>query len=243
MKLRLEFELLTERLDNDYRFGILSFFKSILSEKYPDYFTSLYARTEMKGFTFSVYLPRASIQAEYTTVPSLLMSVTVSGINQEFIMRLYNSAVNARGKTYPMKLGQRIKLNKCTIMSSKVLMQNTLAIKFLSPLLVRVHTADNKDRFLSFKDEEFTQSINTSLTRLRRDIGYDPMHKEIALRPLQKASVTVIRSDGLKFQSNIGEYILTGDIIDLNLLYQAGMGSKCSVGFGMFEAVEVLHES
>jgi len=239
----LEFELLTERLDNDYRFGIVSFFKSILSDKYPEYFTSLYAKTDMKGFTFSVYLPSASIQAEFTTIPSKRMSVTVSGINQEFIMRLYNAAINARGKTYPMKQGQRIQLKKCLITSSKILTQNTLAVKFLSPLLVRVHTAENKDRYLSFNDEGFSSSINMSLTRLRKDLGRDPKHEMITIQPLRKAAATVRRSDGLKFQGNIGEYIISGDIIDLNLLNQAGMGSKCSLGFGMFEALEVSNES
>ena len=69
-----------------------------------------------------------------------------------------------------------------------------------------------------------------------KNLGLGILEEQIEITPI-KPFKTVVNTFGNKITGNVGIYQLTGDVHILNLLYQLGIGSRRSQGFGMYEIV------
>lgn len=235
MKLYLSFGLKDEFVATDFRMCIVSFLKKILSSKYTQVYEELYSENAIKDFTFSVYFPNSSIKKNYIYVTEKIMAVTLSGVRDDLMVMFYNAALAYKHYSHPMPNGQIMTLNKVHFANTKQILGDKMVIKFLSPLLVRKHS-DEKDTYLTYKDNEFLEYLNINATLLLKSLGIQENLKINNFIPLE-AKHTVIKNKELMFQASIGTFVLEADNKLINILYQAGLGSKRGLGFGMFEVM------
>lgn len=88
-------------------------------------------------------------------------------------------------------------------------------------------------------DLEFYEMINDNFRRKYIAImGVEPKD-DIVLRPsfISDRDCKVTKYKGFYIKGFKGEYILEGDRKYLDFLYQTGLGSKNSQGFGMFNII------
>jgi CRISPR-associated endoribonuclease Cas6 len=239
MKLHLGFNLKELDVNNDYRYTIVSLIKKVLSDSYVDDYNNIYSTNNIRSYTFSAYFPNCSLNEKYISVPSKKMFITLTAYEDDFILKLYNSFLKFKFKSYPLKDNQVITLNKVRLSITNKIEATKVVIKFLSPLLVRKHI-DDKDYYLSYKDGDFNEYLNYNTVKLAENLKI-PCNSKIQLTEL-KSKITVVKSDDLLFQSNIGTFILEGDNNIINMLYKTGMGSKRGLGFGMFEVLGGINE-
>lgn len=233
MKLILGFELTAKEVELNYRETVLSFIKHMLSFKYPSDYEQLFTQPIMKSYSFSVYFPDVALSQNIVLASDKQMSVTITGCDNILIAKLYNSALFMKNKSYPM-LNNSMTLKKVRLDNFIPKIQEKNLIKFLSPLVVRKRV-DNKDTYLNFDDQEFNKYINISIENLCNQLGISPCGT-IKLTPFN-AKKTVIKQDNLFFEANLGTFVLEGDKDIISLLYQTGIGSRRSQGFGMFEII------
>lgn len=239
MKLHLGFSLKEINVNNDFRFSIVSLIKKVLSDNYPEDFNSIYSNNRIKSYTFSAYFPDCILNERYISVPNRQMAITLTAYEDDFIVKLYNAFLNFKYKSYPLKDNQIITLNNVRLANTKSIDATQTVIKFLSPLLVRKHI-DDKDNYLTYKDDEFNKYLNYNTSKLAVKLNV-PYNSDIKLTGL-KGKTTVVKMDGLLYQANIGNFILEGDNAVINMLYKTGLGSKRGLGFGMFEILGGVNE-
>lgn len=258
MRIKLHFELENNIIQNDYRILILSFIKNSLEKKFEESYKEIYGKKGvMKFFTFSVYLPNPKIEKDKILLGKNYFSVDFSIYDNKQFIEFYNSfnsriaSINKEEKTdkensYPLK-NNKMKLKNITMVNEKVINSDRVRIKFLSPLVVRKHEEitinekrKGKDIYLDFKDNDFNEQLNYSVSRLIKDLKLNEVNSNIKLTAFNMARKTVVNFKNIFINSSIGEYIISGDSKLLNILYKTGIGSRRSEGFGMFEVIEEL---
>ena len=109
-----------------------------------------------------------------------------------------------------------------------------MQIKFLSPLVVRGRQ-NQKDYYYSYRHQEFLDILKInikeqlSITNLSKELV-----DEISLEAVDTKK-TVIKFYEKNIECSLGTFQIEGKKELLKYLYQAGIGSKRSSGFGMFE--------
>jgi CRISPR-associated endoribonuclease Cas6 len=127
--------------------------------------------------------------------------------------------------------------------SNKKITQEQLTIKMLSPLCVHSTYYDEfehrKTRYLSPIDIDFQEYVNINLIhklesiyQINAPIGVELI--PISLKEKDKFITTFKQTTIVAWK---GTYCLSGEIPILQFLYDAGIGSKNSQGFGMFELI------
>ena len=126
-------------------------------------------------------------------------------------------------------------------LENKIIQENNITIKMNSPICVfKKNLENNNTIYLSPRDSEFETAINNNF--IRKYSSYyciepysDILITNINLSPKDKV-VTNIKK--IYITSWKGEYVLEGSPDYLTFLYNAGLGSKNSQGFGLFEIIE-----
>lgn len=240
MKLELKFYVKNGVMPIDYRPYIMSYIKAALSKNCKQIFDEVYSKTDpkAKSFTFAVVFKNSKIINDEIHFDDKEFKLIFSSLNHSLILYLYNSLIKTRNTTKRFNDDFEIELKKMFLVPLENITADSVHIKFLSPLLVRQHSADNQDRYLTFEEEQFNSQLNIIIRRMLEDNNIVcKQSTEITLKPL-KAKTTVIKNMKLAFCANIGEYILSGNPEILNILLRAGMGSRRGEGFGMFYVVK-----
>jgi len=119
--------------------------------------------------------------------------------------------------------------------------KDNVRIKLISPVVVyETDTGSGKTHYLTPDDDEFAVRINRNF--MRKYFAYTgvPAESEIVLKPLKVTDRDkyVTKYKGIYIGGYFGEYELSGARKYLDFLYQTGIGSKNSQGFGMFDVIE-----
>lgn len=137
---------------------------------------------------------------------------------------------------------QQIELSECTF-SKKRITRNSVDIQMLSPLTLSTtyYVGEKKKTlFLSPSDDRFPDALQHNTASKYRAAFEDEPKNGIDLSIL---SLTEEDRYVTKFNNRIyitgwnGSYRLSGDPDVLSFLYDAGLGSRNSQGFGMFETL------
>lgn len=233
MRLQIEFDMSEAEITIDYRYACLSFIKKLLSTNFEQDFKELYEISKIKSLTFNMYFPNARIERDKIYLKEKKCKLIISSADNILIAKLYNSALFMRNKSFNFPDNLVLYIRNAKILSDIKIESNTILIKFLSPLLVRVHNKNsNIDDYLTAEDENFNKFLNYNLNILQKELGLK--NSKIELIPLN-AKTTAVKLKGKYYRANYGQFILKGESCDLKLLYDSGLGSRRSQGFGMFE--------
>lgn len=117
---------------------------------------------------------------------------------------------------------------------------SALTIRMDSPIAVHVSQPDGKTRSVNPLEEDFSRLVNENYRRKWSIISGAPPEDEVKLTArsvgMQDKVVTSVK--GIWVTAWGGTYRLTGTPQALEFLYHTGLGSRNSMGFGLFDIVQ-----
>ncbi len=179
----------------------------------------------------------------------------ISSIDKEFLIALYNGLLTKR--LYPFKMGEGgiAKRKNIILLRERELKENKVIFKTLSPILIE----DKNDKPLLPIDLEnnqplpeeseefvhFLQEFNYISDSLLKSIRGKGLKIGLKFKPLKLRKEVIkhrIRERNIEpklytFTCFSGVFEISGDIEDLNYLYQLGFGLRRAQGFGMVEVI------
>jgi CRISPR-associated endoribonuclease Cas6 len=200
-------------IKDNHRGFVVAFIKETLSKYDETLFNKLYGKqgTNIKDFCFSVYYKKDSEN----------FKVFISSYNNVLITRIYNACLKVRRRT---------PLIKCNLSISPKIIGNK--IKFMSPLLLRLHSKElNIDEYITYQHPLFNEILNENVKSLceKYNIKYSP----IALKPIEPKN-TRTKSLTASYVGTIGTFEIDATDEIKEFLSQTGLGSRRGEGFGLF---------
>lgn len=113
-------------------------------------------------------------------------------------------------------------------------------ISMLSPMTVYTTTSDRKTHYFNPLDAEFPLSVNQNYHRKWQSVVGAPASDDIELITLSVGSrdKVVTKIKHIYVTAWGGTYLLKGSADAIRFLYHTGLGSKNSMGFGLFDIVK-----
>lgn len=237
MRYRLFFELENKDISIQYRKSILSFFKKSLSEYDNEIYEKLYHAKDpiMKPYTFSVFFKDSEFKENRIIVNSKQMELNISIADYEIALILYNAFNHQRNKIFHLEHNS-MTLKNIVLIQEKQINTEEITIKFMSPLIVR-QRENEKDYYFSVEGEEFLEILKVNIKEQLKLTNYSMDIVDSIKLEKVNGRKTVVRFYEKQMEGSIGTFKLFGNKELLNYLYRAGMGSRRSSGFGMFEII------
>ena len=237
MRYKLYFNLENENISIQYRKSILSFIKKSLQEYDEEQYKKFYNKKDniIKQYTFSVFFKNSKFNGDTIVVKSKVMELNISAEDYNNGIVLYNAFNHQRNKKFNLNNNSMI-LKNIILLQEKQITTKSINIKFLSPLVVRSRI-ENKDYYYSYGDSEFLNILKINVKQqLKKSNLPETLVETLNIEPIN-AKKTVIKFYEKQIEASLGTFKLSGDIQLLTFLYKAGVGSKHSAGFGMFNII------
>lgn len=235
MRFKLYFDLENEEVPIQYRRCILSFFKLSLSEYSEENYRKFYADKDpiIKPYTFSTYFRNLKIDKESVIVKDKKFEINVSVVDCEIAIILYNAFNNQRYKKFSIARNSWT-LKNIEMLNEKKVVSDEIIIKFQSPLCVR-KSVDGKDYYFSYGDDKFQEVLKINI---QEQLKITDFPKEIvdtfSITPMDTRKM-IVKFYEKSMECSTGIFRISGDRNLLEYLYKAGIGSRHSAGFGMFQ--------
>lgn len=236
---KLEFELGKKEIPINYNEIFISFIKNALSSLNKEYFESIYLDgARMKGFTFSVYLPDAKFKGDVIKLSKNRATMYFSSCDKSENV-VYPAAFKLmKDKRLPLSEKNFMVLKDISYQTSIAIEDSEIEVSFLSSLLVRIHDKEtNQDRYLTVDDDDFEEGLKLVIDKFIETGGLDLTTEGFSITPI-KAKKIVARVFGRPRDASIGNFKITGSPELLNVLKDAGIGSRRSSGHGQFRILK-----
>lgn len=234
MKISVKGRMKENKISIGYRMFVLSMIKKILSDYDEEYFKSIFfygnkKSKKIKPFTFSTFFRDYKINKDFIDVNGDV-NIIISSADMKLMMILFNGFMNM--KTY----GDFIKLS-VNVKNERKIVKDEAVFKTLSPIYIK----DKNGNDLDVQDENYNDEFNYYADIILRSYRGYGLNKPLKFEPLDMRK-TVVKEEIKGFKDKTGEkyiYIkaylgifkLSGNIDDLNLLKELGVGARRS-GFG-----------
>lgn len=238
MRLKLVLKLQNEVLPIQYRKNILSFIKKSLSEYSEEYYKKLYddKKPTIKPYAFSVFFKNPKIEGEQIILQEKEFEINLAIQDNEIAVALYNSFNHQKNKSFPIN-SNTWKLTNIIMLPEKSITSESINIKFQSPLVAR-NRQEQKDYYYSFTNPE--KFLETLRINIKEQLQITDMPSEIVntfkISPIEPKKV-IVKFYEKQMETSVGTFNIEGDKRLLEYLYKAGMGSRRSSGFGMFQII------
>ena len=234
-------------IPSEYRRSIISYSKAALTAyQNGKYFSEFYNSNHPKSFCFAVGLPRGITFRGDTILlpnPSASITLTISCADARAAAILCNAVMGMVGQTYPLK-GNELQIKRAVMLPEKQVRHDSrmLLIHMLAPLCIREHIGE-KDRYVTVEDADFCRQFTRVVAyQLRNHPEFSETDKNAVQIIPYEMKKTVVRHYGQKIACSLGTAVLTASPDVLTYLYQSGIGSRRSAGFGLFDIVSLPEE-
>ena len=244
MRLITQLNLMKPEVPADYRPAVMSLLKSGLTVySNGEFFGKFYdGSSKTKPLCFSVGFPHGvKFQKDKVLLPteSTYIQVTFSSGDMETGMLLYNALRQTKSKARPLADGNEMTLTNIDTPPEPVLTSTTqMLVKTFSPICVRVKD-DPKRQYASVAQPDFEERLRDQLARRFSDNSNiaDEATKTFHFLPL-KMKKTVVLHFGQKIECSVGTAAISGAPALLYEIYENGLGSRCSNGFGLLQILQ-----
>lgn len=152
------------------------------------------------------------------------------------LIEFYNAFILMKYKPYSMNQNS-MRLMAVKIRNIPEIQDTELIIKMRSALIVRKHDSiNNSDKYYTCKDLEFGEMVKENLSIFLEKLNLEMDISDFSITPL-KGKKVVTRTWGRLVDGSIGIYKITGNLELLNFLRAAGLGTRRSIGKGMWEVI------
>ncbi|WP_456436062.1 CRISPR-associated endoribonuclease Cas6 [Thermovibrio ammonificans] len=190
-------------------------------------------------------------QVETFTLESGTFSVNISTPDYLFAVSLVNGLVSLKEFLFSTEKemlvgGKRViwELLKITPYRSRPVKKGEAVVKTLSPIVVE----DKRGKPVLWNSPDFQEALNFVTDRRLKELRGKGLKREISVTPV-KCEKKVAKATFKEFRERTGKpymvltgsygiFKLNGDSEDLNFLCDAGLGNRCSQGFGMVEVIK-----
>lgn len=237
MRLKLTFHLENELFPIQYRKNIMSFIKLSLNEYNEKYYRRLYNERDniIKPYTFAVFLKGAKFKEDEILVENKRVELNMAIADREIAVILYNSFNHQKHKKFPINKNS-MTLENITMLLEKEIKENEMTIKFMSPLIVR-DRENQKDFYYSFEHKEFLETLKINIKEQLKITNLPIQYVDDFKIETIEGKKVITKFYEKKIEGTLGIFKLSGNKELLKYLYQAGIGSKRSSGFGMFQVI------
>jgi CRISPR-associated endoribonuclease Cas6 len=236
VRLKLHFNLKNPDIPSDYRPFLLSFLKHSVSNYDSALYQKLYENgTTPKKYTFAVWLDNPDFRDDTVLLKSNRMTMQFSTGDTVLGVHMYNSFLKMKNKEFPIPSGNSLLLREISLVPEKLIADNNIQIKFISPLVIRNRT-NNKDYYYSVSHTEFHQELLKSVRyqlQLSEDLPVSLLD-DFTLTPVQPQK-SVILFYGQKMEVSLGTFEMRGSPVLMDYFYKNGISSRRGSGFGMIE--------
>jgi len=242
-----------DRIPLNYQYAASSLIYRILSNSGSEFSSWLHEngfkddQRRFKLFTFSrLYIPRYFIEGPYLKILSNIIEWYISFLpersTQEFVQGLFKEQAFELGDR---RANIRFRVQEVEMLPSPVF-KETMTFKTLSPACIVRQEKDGSEKYISpdYPDAVETVKLNL-LNKYRAFYGHDfpEEHFPFSLRVLTKPRSSLITiKEGTPQESKIRGFMcrfeLTAPVELMKIMYETGLGSKNSQGFGMSEFIE-----
>lgn len=237
MRMKLYFTLENKKMPIDYRRSIISFIKMSLSEYSENELKKYYNQKDniIKPYAFSIFFRQPQINGQEIILEDKNFEMNMTIENYETAITIYNAFNHQKNKKFSINQNSWT-LQNIVLIPEKEIKGNKIIIKFQAPLCVRERN-QNKDYYYSFLNEKFEETLKMNIKEQLR-ITNIPLESvdTFKITPI-KAKKVIIKFYEKQIECSTGIFEVEGNIELLNYLYKAGVGSKHSSGFGMFQIV------
>lgn len=242
MRFGLTLELKEKVFPIEYRKVILSYIKNAISKcNNGKYYGKFFKDTTQKDYCFSVVLPKSTFAKEEIKLDGNEIKILFSTNDKSkagFI--LFSAFIAQKNKPYPLANNNFMTLKSINnqrreeILNSKAIFKTTLG----SGLCVRDHDKEtNRDNYYVYNDEKFREKLQVVLVNELKKSGFtEEETKAIKVNPIQCKKV-VVKHYKRYIDTTTGIFEIQGNNKILQHFYDAGIGSRKSIGFGMIDLV------
>ena len=186
-------------------------------------------------YAFSVFLGHPQINGQEIILENKRFEMNMTIENYETAITLYNAFNHQKNKKFLINQNSW-KLQNIVLIPEKEIKENKIIIKFQAPLCVRKRE-NKKDYYYSFESEGFAETLKLNIKEQLKITNIAPeLVDTFKITPI-KAKKVIIKFYEKQIECSTVIFELEGDVELLNYLYKAGIGSKHSAGFGMFQIV------
>ncbi|KLE16526.1 CRISPR-associated endoribonuclease Cas6 [Clostridium sp. C8] len=242
MRFCLTLQLKERFLTVEYRRIILSFIKNALT-KYDNgkYYEDFFKDTKQKDYCFSVILPKPIFTNDKVIIDKNEIKIIFSmKSNLEMTFILFNAFIEQINKQYPLPNNNLMVLKNINkekqqeIINSKVIFRTAVG----SGICVRNHDKEkNTDTYYVYNDKEFREKIKVVLSNQLLNSGFTEEEvNEVNINPIQCKKV-VVKHYKRYIDTSVGLFEIKANNKILQHLYEVGVGSRKSMGFGLMDLV------
>lgn len=239
---RLCCEYRTGKIPVAYKMMFVSLIKEALKSVDEDYFQKLYKyedknNKQIKNFCFSVALKDYKFDNQVILINDKMI-FNISTSDYEFGIKIYNGLLGLDTFKYKEYKLEKIKIH---LKKEKFIGHNDVVFKTMSPICIK----DKSNAFISPNDTNFNSELNYIIDKiLTSNRGYG-LKSKLNFIPIDMKKVVVkeeIRAFEEKTNKKVfyvnaysGIFRLSGNLEDLNEIYQTGIGFRRGQGFGMID--------
>lgn len=237
MKLSIEFVLEKKEFALDFRRTFLALLKKCLTEADDGkHMKEYYEPGQEKDFTFAVFFSEPTFHKTHIELKAARGKLLFS-CAEKFTGYLFFSAfLEQMKKPFPLENGNKLTITSVRKVPEPETKENQAMVKMLSPLCVREHTREeNRDQYYTYEEETFLEKATYVIKNKLIRAGFsDELSSTFQITPVN-CKKTLVEFYKRKVPCSLGYFLLEGDRAILNHLLRAGIGSRCSAGFGMPE--------
>lgn len=235
MRYEIELELKEKILPLDYRRNFISLFKKVLEDYNKDLKEAIYEKSDIKNFTYSIYLPIEKIEGGKIFLKSSRIKLFLSTEDIMLSLHFLNAFLESKSKKIILNSENSVEIIKVKKLHEKEIKENYRVFKTLSPIVVKEHTRE-KD-FYHLLDEEGIKVLKKNIIFNLKDKFPIKYLEEIEIIPIETKK-TVVSYYGIKMQVTLGTIGIKGNKDILTHFYKCGLGSKRSAGFSMLDLID-----
>lgn len=237
MRFKLIFNLENEHFPIQYRKNIMSFIKLSLTHYNEEYYKRLYNQRDniIKPYAFAVFLKEAKFQEDEIIVKSKKMELNITIADYEIAVILYNAFNHQKYRRFSLDKNS-MTLENIMMLLEKEIEKDNIVIKFMSPLIVR-NRKEQKDFYYSFEHKEFLETLKINIKEQLKITNLPIEYVDNFKIERLEGKKVITKFYEKKIEGTLGIFKISGNKELLKYLYQAGIGSKRSSGFGMFQIV------
>ena len=244
MRFKIELNALDKKIPIGNRFMICSLIKRAISDGDTELFNSIYKyedkkNKKIKDFTFSIYLNDFKVSQSYIDVNGKII-VTISTSNYNVWIAIYNGLLGNKSFTYK---DYKLEVVKVTLLKENKVTTNSIVCKTLSPIFIK----DKEGKAIDIYDDSFEETLNYISDIYLKTFRGMGLTERIKFSPIDMKKV-VIKEEIAGFQEVTGKkfifidaykgvFNLQGNIHDLQILLEAGLGFRRSEGFGLIDLI------
>ena len=239
MKFSLTFEVEKEYFEVEYRNIIMSYIKKAVES--TDNFDKFYSDTAKKDYCFTVVFKNSKFYKNKIFLDrkeiKVIFSVDDRSMNK-FI--LLSSFVKQMNKRFELKDNNSMTLRKIDMLTTEEIISNKAIFRTSagSSLCVREQNREiNRSKYYTVDDIEFKEKLLYVVRRQLEKAEFSQAEIDMLDINIIKSKKVVVKFYNQLIDSNVCMFEISCSKRVLKYLYETGIGSRTSCGFGMIELV------